>query len=116
VCGRTRRPVAEICGAVGKKAGKRSEINKCVFAKSAACHAACATARAVAMPATIGVGRAILAGVGFNATVVERCAMLIARQCRLLMRTGVTTGPNDTAWEGRKTGYEEQNVEVKLHN
>ena len=75
-----RRTVTEISGAIGVEPGERSRFGEGIFEKAGGSHAGGAAARAVAVAAAIGVGRAILVGVGFLATVAGGGAVLVA--CR----------------------------------
>ena len=94
-------------------------LGKSVFKKTGMGYAAGrAAARAVAIPAAVGVGRAILAGMGFYTFVSGSGAMFVVgwrRYCCILDDPGVATCPSRTRWQGNEGGEEEEYGEVEFH-
>lgn len=84
-----RRLITEIRRVPVEKPARRRHFDKSISEKTGVRHARYATPRAVAMSATVGIGRAILAGVNIIARVVRRRrTMVVVYQIRILMPVG----------------------------
>jgi len=76
--------IAEIRGAPVEKPGRSRQFDKGIFEKAGIRHACHTAARTMTVPAAVGVGRAILAGMDVIARVVRRRrAMVVMYQFRL---------------------------------
>lgn len=81
-----RRLITEIRHAPDEKPAGRRHFDKSIPEKTGVRHTRYATTRAVAMPAPVGIGRTILAGVNIIARVVRRRrTVVVVYQIRILM-------------------------------
>ena len=85
----SRRLITEIRRVKVEKPARYRHFGKSIPEKTGIGHARHATARAVAMTAAVGIGRAILARVNIIARVVRRrCAVVLVCQPEILMSAG----------------------------